>query len=124
MKRETGNISFLPGKIFVHNPGIQPINTTTDRAILKDNEFIISINPVNNQAAGVLRLFTKDAITFSGDFTYSGNDQPEAKATVDYDDNEKSAILIGEWSEDNQIYTCIFSLIKVDQFYESLIDFL
>jgi hypothetical protein len=68
IQRFTGTISFLPGKIFVHNMGIQAINTTTDRAILKDNELIISINPVNNQASGVLKLLTSDAIRFTGFF--------------------------------------------------------
>ncbi len=118
MQRFTGNICFLPGKIFVHNQGKQPINTSTDRAILKDNEMIISINPVDKQAAGLLKLLTTDAITFTGTFTYAGKDQPEAQAVLEYYENEKSAILLGEWIEDAQTYTCLISLIKVSQFPE------
>jgi hypothetical protein len=67
---------------------VPPINTTTDRAILKDNELIISINPVNNQAAGVLKLLTSDAIRFTGFFTYAGKEQPEANTALEYYDNE------------------------------------
>ena len=119
IQRFTGTISFLPGKIFVHNMGIQAINTTTDRAILKDNELIISINPVNNQASGVLKLLTSDAIKFTGFFTYAGKEQPEADTVLEYYDNEKSAILLGEWTEDAQTYTCLISLIKVSQFPET-----
>jgi hypothetical protein len=118
IQRFTGSISFLPGKIFVHNQGRQPINTGTDRAILKDNEMIISINPVDQQAAGLLKLLTNDAITFTGSFTYAGKKQSEAMAVFEYYDNEKSAILLGEWTEDAQIYTCLISLLKVSQFPE------
>ncbi len=118
IQRFTGNISFLPGRILVYNLGKQPINTTTDRAILKDNELIISINPVNNQAAGVLKLITNDAINFTGFFTYAGKEQPEANTVLEYYDNEKSALLLGEWTEDAQTYTCLISLMKVSQFTE------
>ena len=119
IQRFTGSISFLPGRIFVHNMGKQPINTTTDRVILSANELIICINPVNNQAAGVLKMLTNDAIIFTGNFTYSGKDKPEATAKMEYYDNEKSVLLIGEWTEDEQTYTCIISLKKVEKFPES-----
>jgi hypothetical protein len=122
MQRFTGKISFLPGKIFVHNQGKQPINTSTDRAILKDNELIISINPANDQAAGLLKLITSDAITFTGTFTYAGKDQPEAIVNLQYYDNEKSALLLGEWTEDAFTYTCFITLLKVNQFPETAND--
>ena len=119
IQRFTGSISFLPGRIFVHNQGLQPITTTTGKAILNGKEFIISIDPVNLQAAGVLRLFTQDAIKFTGDFTYAGKDQPEAKADLEYFDNEKSAILIGEWIEDTHIYTCFIQLNRIGAFLDA-----
>ncbi len=108
MKKYIGEMFWIEGD-YKNGIGEGSSKAEVNRAILDEGI-------PNNYADGQIILRTKDGFSFDGSMKYIDEKNSSAMVNLKLYVNKKNTILIGNWNEDSNVYTCIVELKEVKEF--------
>ena len=121
IKKYTGSAVFICGILTKIKSSHIIINTTIDRAILRGNELVFDIVECDEQASGLIKLYSNDKFSFYGTFTYTDDTKPSAEVKVTWYENNNAVLLKGIWKESPDEWTVIIHLKAVENFESNII---
>jgi hypothetical protein len=115
-KKFKGSIVFIHGALSRIKSSDTIINSTIDRAILSGNKLSIDVVQCEEQASGLIDLYSSDKTLYEGIFTYKGDSEKSADVKVVWYENNNALLLKGIWKESPEEWTVIIHLKEVESF--------
>lgn len=117
MKRYIGEILWFKVETVGLKKNIQSLTKgKIKRAILNDNIFKIDHNNPEGLPDSEIRLKSTDGLKFDGSAKYINSSKANALVNLEYYMNDKKAMLLGMWEEEQVEYLCTVKLSEVDSF--------